>query len=220
MKRSTVRDVMTSHVVAAKRDASFKEMLVRMRDSRISAFPVIDDDGKVIGVVSEADMLNKEAELAADPGPLAGILRFRDHEKAAAATAAELMTSPPVVIGPDAPVAEAARRMRDRRVKRLPVVNSTGHLIGIVTRGDVLGIFARADSKIRHEAIEEAIAESFLVDSQPFSVTVHEGVVTLTGRPETDQAGRELVERIRHVEGVVAVRDRLHYGARRSDSSA
>jgi len=203
MKHTTVGDVMTTRVVAVKKNASFKEMIIRMREFRISAFPVVDHEGRVIGVVSEADMLNKEADLAGR-GPLASILRFRDHEKSAAVTAGELMTSPPVVIGPDAPVAEAARHMRDRRVKRLPVINSTRHLIGIVCRADVLRIFARPDEEIRHEAIEEAIAESFLVDSQPSAVTVHDGVVTLTGRPENDQAGRELVERVRHMEGVVA----------------
>lgn len=123
-------------------------------------------------------------------------------------TAGELMTSPPVVIGPDAPVAEAACRVRDRRVKRLPVINDTGHLIGIVTRADVLGVFARPDAEIRHEAIEEALAESFMVDSQPFTVTVDNGVVTLTGRPETDQDGRDLVELVRPP-AVAAVIDTL-----------
>jgi len=143
MKRTTVGDVMTTRVVAVHKDASFKEMIVKMREFRISAFPVVDHEGRVIGVVSEADMLNKEADLAADVGPLASILRFRDHEKSAAVTAGELMTSPPVVIGPDAPVTEASRRMRDRRVKRLPVINSSRHLIGIVCRADVLSVFGR-----------------------------------------------------------------------------
>jgi CBS domain-containing protein len=211
MKRTTVADVMTTRVVAVKKDAPFKEIIGKMREFRIGAFPVVDPEGKVIGVVSEADMLNKEADLAADVGPLATILRFRDHEKSAAVTAGELMTSPPVVIGPDAPVTEAARRMRDRRVKRLPVINSTRHLIGIVCRGDVLSVFGRPDAEIRQEAAGEAIAESFLVDSQAFAVTVHDGVVTLTGRPVNDQAGQQLVERVRHIEGVVAVRDRLSY---------
>src|SRR5690242_11408029 len=123
--KSTVKDVMTTHVVAVKKTASFKEMIVRMRKSRVSAFPVIDDEGRVIGVVSQADMLNKEADLASGPGPLSGILRFRDHEKALGVTAAELMTSPPMTVGPDTPLADAARLMRDRRVKRLPVVNSS-----------------------------------------------------------------------------------------------
>jgi CBS-domain-containing membrane protein len=124
------------------------------------------------------------------------------------------MTSPPVVIGPDAPVTEAARRMRDRRVKRLPVINSSRHLIGIVRRSDVLSIFGRPDAELRQEATDEAIAECFLVDSKPFAVTVHDGVVTLTGHPENDQVGHELVERVRHIEGAVAVLDRLSYSGK------
>jgi len=202
---------MTTQVVAVRRAASFKEMVVTMRDSRVSAFPVLDDAGRVIGVVSEADMLNKEADLASGPGTLSSLLRFGDREKAAGVTAAELMTRPPVTIGPDAPVAEAARLMRDRRVKRLPVISQTGHLIGIISRADVLRIFARPDADIRREAGEEVIAETFLADSPSIAVAVHGGIVTLTGRTETGQAARELVAAIQHIEGVVAVRDHLYY---------
>ena len=166
--RSTVKDVMTTQVVAVRKDASFKEMVAQMRDSRVSAFPVIDDAGKVIGVVSEADMLNKEADQAS-PGTFASMLRFRDHEKAAGVTAADMMTSPVATIGPDELVVDAARLMRDRRVKRLPVTNATGHLVGIVSRVDVLSVFTRPDAEIQHEAIEEAIRGGFLVRSQPFT---------------------------------------------------
>ncbi len=138
----------------------------------------------------------------------------RDHEKAAGVTAAELMTSPPVTVGPDEPLAEAARIMRDRRLKRLPVISATGHLIGILSRGDVLGVFTRPDADIRREAAEEVIAETFLMDSRRFTVTVHDGIVTLTGRPETDQAARELVEAVRQIDGVIAVRDQLSYAGK------
>jgi CBS domain-containing protein len=209
--KSCVRDVMTTHVVAVKKPASFKEMIVRMRKSRVSAFPVVDDAGRVIGVVSQADMLNKEADLATGAGTLASILRFRDHDKAAGTTAAELMTGPPVTVSPDAPLAEAARLMRDRRVKRLPVINATGHLIGIISRADVLSVFTRPDAEIRREAAEEVVAECFMMDSRRPTVTVHDGIVTLTGRPETDQAGRDLVAAIQHIDGVIAVRDQLSY---------
>lgn len=209
--KSTVKDVMTTHVVAVKRTASFKEMIVRMRKSHVSAFPVVDDAGRVIGVVSQADMLNKEADLAPGPGPLSGILRFRDHEKALGVTAAELMTSPPVTVGPDTPLADAARLMRDRRVKRLPVVNAGEHLIGIISRADVLRVFTRLDAEIRREVAEEVIVETFLMDSQTLAVSVHDGIVKLTGRPETDQLGRDLVEAVRHIDGVVAVKDNLVY---------
>ena len=101
--------------------------------------------------------------------------------------------------------------MRDRRVKRLPVISQTGHLIGIISRADVLRIFARPDADIRREAGEEVIAETFLADSPSIAVAVHGGIVTLTGRTETGQAARELVAAIQHIEGVVAVRDHLYY---------
>jgi CBS domain-containing protein len=208
--RSTVKDVMTTRVVAVRENASFKEMVTKMRDSLISAFPVVDRAGKVIGVVSDADMLNKEADQAS-PGTFASLLRFRDHEKAAGVTAADLMTSPAVTIGLDEPVADAARLMRDRRIRRLPVTNATGHLVGIISRPDVLSVFCRPDGTIRHEVLEEVIRGGFVVRSQPYGVVVHDGIVTLTGRPENDRAGHELVERVRHIEGVVTVSDRLTY---------
>jgi CBS domain-containing protein len=208
---STVKDVMTRQVVAVRTTASFKEMVVQMRNSRVSALPVIDGEGRVIGVVSEADMLDKEADLDPGPGTLSSLLRFGESEKAAGVTAAELMTKPPVTIGPGAPVAEAARLMRDRRVKRLPVINETGLLIGVISRADVLRVFARPDGDIRREAGEEVIAETFLADSPSVAVTVHDGIVTLTGRTDTGQLARGLVMAIRQIEGVVAVRDRLGY---------
>jgi CBS domain-containing protein len=209
--KSCVQDVMTARVVSVRKTASFKEMILLMRKFQVSAFPVIDDAGRVIGVVSQADMMNKEADLATGPGPLSGILRFRDHDKAAGVTAAELMTAPPLTVSPSTPLTEAARLMRDRRVKRLPVINATGHLIGIISRADVLSVFARPDADIHREAAEEAIAESLAEDSRLFGVTVHDGIVTVTGPPQSDQAGRDLIEAIRHIDGVVAVRDELSY---------
>jgi CBS domain-containing protein len=208
---STVKDVMTTQVVGVGTAASFKEMVVMMRKSRVSALPVIDGEGRVIGVVSEADMLNKQADLDTEPGMLSSLLRFTEREKAAGVTAAELMTTPPVTIGPGAPVAEAARLMRDRRVKRLPVINDTGLLIGIISRADVLRVFARPDADIRREAGEEVIAETFLADSPSVAVTVHDGIVTLAGRTDTGQLARALVMAIRQIDGVVAVRDQLSY---------
>jgi CBS domain-containing protein len=206
-----VRDVMATRAVVVRKTASFKEMIVRMRKSRVGAFPVVDDDGRVIGVVSEADLLAKEADLATGQGPLANVLRFGDQQKAAGVTAAELMTSPPVTVSPDTPLAEAARLMRDHQVKRLPVINATGRLIGIVTRGDVLSVFARPDAAIQREAAEEMVAESFVADSRRLGVTVHDGIVTLTGHPETQQAARDLVEAVRRIDGVIAVRDQFGY---------
>jgi len=198
-------------VVAVRSDASFKEMVAKMRESRISAFPVIDGSGRVIGVVSEADFLNKEAEQADIQGVLASLLYFRSHAKASGVTADELMTSPAVTAGPDTPVVDAARLMRDRRVKRLPVINATGHLIGIISRTDVLGVFLRPDQDIRREVTVEVIPASGAQGPTRFTVTVTGGIITVGGRPENDRAGHELAEAIRRVEGVVAVFDQLRY---------
>ena len=208
---STVKDVMTTQVAAVGPTASFKEMVVKMRRARASALPVVDGEDRVIGVVSEADMLNKEADLNTEPGTLSGLLRFGEREKSAGVTAAELMTKPPVTIGPGAPLSEAARLMRDRRVKRLPVIDDTGLLIGIISRADVLRVFARPDADIRREANEEVIAETFMADSPSVAVTVHDGIVTLTGRTDTGQLARGLVMAVRQIDGVVAVRDQLGY---------
>ena len=209
--KSTVRDVMSTHVIAVRQDASYKDMAAMLHEQRVSAFPVLDDHNKVIGVVSESDLLTKAALEGTVPGMLQSMVSQREHARASALTAAELMTSPPVTIGPDEPVTEAARLMYSRRVKRLPVTSDEGTLIGIVTRADVLSVYGRADADIQHEIIQDLIQGTFRCDPARFTVTVADGVVTIEGAPETDQAGRDIIDAARHVEGVVAVRDQLSY---------
>jgi CBS domain-containing protein len=138
--KTSVKDVMTSQVVAVRRGASFKELAARLRQYRVSAFPVIDDDGKVIGVVSEADMLAKEALNGDRAGTITAMLHRREKEKADAITAGDLMTHPAVTVTPEDTVEHAARLMYTLRVKRLPVVNAGGRLVGIISRTDVLAI--------------------------------------------------------------------------------
>jgi len=208
---ATVKDVMTTHAVAVRRNASYKEMAARLRELRVSAFPVLDDDNKVIGVVSEADLLTKEALEYSAPGLIGGILHGRERAKAAAVTAAELMTKPAVTIGPREPVSHAARLMYSRKVKRLPVVDDDGRLVGIVSRADLLSVFSRPDAEIRRDIIENVILGTVLTDPARFTVTVKDGVVTVEGKPENASVGRDMIEEIRHVEGVVAARDRLSY---------
>ena len=208
----TVKDVMTAHVIAVRKGASFKEMTERLREHRISAFPVIDDDGKVIGVVSEADLLTKEAldgGHAGMPGMISGILHRREQERAAGLTAGDLMTHPAVTVEPDDPVEHAARLMYARRVKRLPVTDAAGRLVGIIGRADVLAVYSRPDEEIRKEICDEVILNKFFTDPARFTVTVRDGIVTLKGRPETALLGHDIVSEVRHVQGVVAVRDRL-----------
>jgi CBS-domain-containing membrane protein len=208
--KTTVRDVMTTRVIWVRKDATFKEMAAALRKHRVSAFPVLDEQDRVIGVVSEADLLTKEAALDGEPGVLTGILHHREQEKARGVTAGDLMTHSPVTAAPDDPVEHAARLMSQRRVKRLPVVNANGHLVGIISRADVLAVFDRPDQDIRQE-VTGVMRSEFVVDPKDFKVTVKDGVVTLSGVPETAELGRDLVQRIWHVQGVVAVRDRLDH---------
>ena len=217
MRSTTVKDVMTTRVVSMKKDASFREMAAALREYRVSAFPVVDADEKVIGVVSEADMLTKEAlgsEPQGMPGMITGLLRHSEHAKARAITAGDLMSSPPVTVTPEDTLEHAAKLMYARKVKRLPVVDPGAHLVGIISRADVLAIFDRSDEEIRAEIRDQVIRDGFSIDPASFGVVVKDGVVTLGGRPESNDVGRDLVQRIRHVPGVVAVRDRLTYPPR------
>ena len=210
----TVRDVMSSEVVAVRRGASFKEMAASLRQYRVSAFPVIDDDGKVIGVVSEADLLAREAQAdgqAGLGGAVTGLLHHNQRAKAGALTAGDLMTHPAVTVKPGETIEHAARLMYSLQVKRLPVVDAGGCLVGIVSRADVLSIFDRPDEEILAEITDEVILHRFLMDPALFTVSVSDGVVTVKGDPESATLGRELVNAIRHVQGVVAVRDELAY---------
>ena len=209
-----VMDVMTRKVVAVHTGASFKEIAATLRDRRVSAFPVLDDAGTVIGVVSEADLITKEALEANDeahPGPLSGLLHRRDLEKARGATAGELMSTPAVTVRPDDLVSHAAHLMHERRVKRLPETAADGKLVGIISRADVLSVFSRSDRDLRREITEDIILGRFLADPTTFTVIVKDGIVTLEGNPETTPAGHDIVAAVRHLEGVVAVRDRLSY---------
>jgi CBS domain-containing protein len=210
--KTTVKDVMSTEVVAVRRGASYKEMAASLRQYRISAFPVVDDHGKVLGVVSEADLLAKEA-LAGDqvPGAITGLLHHKQHDKADALTAGDLMTHPAVTIRPGDTVEHAARMMYTLQVKRLPVVDAGGYLIGIVSRSDLLAVFDRPDSEILAEITGDVILHELLIDPAVFTVTVRDGVVTIQGSPESATLGHELVNRIRQVRGVVAVRDELAY---------
>ena len=206
---ATVKDVMTAEVVAVRRDTTFKELAAALRQHRVSAFPVIDDADRVIGVVSEADMLAKEA--MAEPGVVAELLHHSDVRKAEGMTAGALMTHQVVTVSPDDSIEQAARMMHFLKVRQLPVVNAGGELVGIVSRSDLLSVFDRPDEDIRKDIVDTMLLHEFLVDPRQFRVTVEDGVVTLEGTPETAAFGRSLVRKARHVPGVVAVRDRLAY---------
>ena len=208
---TNVQDVMTAKVVSVPESAGYKDIVTLLRRNRVSAVPVVDPAGRVTGVVSEADLLAKQTAPALPAGAVRMAWRLRERSKASAVTAAELMTSPAVTVLPDADVAKAARLMRDRRVKRLLVVDAEGHLAGIVSRMDVLSVYERPDGQIRGEVATGVIAGRFRLDPLTFEVTVRSGIVTITGQVESRAVALGLLGAVRDVEGVVAVRDRLSY---------
>jgi len=211
VKVTSVKDVMTNSVVAVRENATFKEMVTAMRGRRISAFPVIDASDRVVGVVSEADLLLKETVPALPQGTIRLAWRLKERSKAAGVTAGEVMTKPAVTIHEDAPVADAARLMQSRKVKRLPVVDDNDRLRGIIARTDVLSVFERPDNEIWEEVIKDVIVGEFGLDPEMFVVTVGSGIVTVTGAVERRSDALSLLATIRHLEGVVGVRDRLSY---------
>jgi CBS-domain-containing membrane protein len=214
---AVVKDVMTTNanVVTVKEDTPFEAIAAALRQHRVSAFPVLDEADQVIGVVSESDLLAKLAlgmqDDAVVPGMITGILRRQQLQKAHAVTAAELMTSPAYTVLPDDTVEMAARIMYLRNVKRLPVVDANGRLTGIVSRADVLAVYSRTDAGIAEEIRTGILATDTPAGPGTLDVSVKAGIATIVGRPQTRERGHAIIGRARHVQGVVAVRDRLDY---------
>jgi len=211
---TTVKDVMTTRVVWVEQDTPFAAIAAALHQYRVSAFPVLNQAGQVIGVVSEADLLAKLALEGGDghvPGMIGGILHHQQLEKARAITAGELMTAPPVTIAPGDIVQDAARLMYLRRLRHLPVVDADNHLVGIISRADVLSAFSRPDEAIRQEVMADVALDESPADRGAIEVAVKDGIVTLTGTAETPEAAHGIVRRVRYIQGVVAVRDRLRY---------
>ncbi|WP_149182732.1 CBS domain-containing protein [Streptomyces sp. TRM49041] len=212
MQHRTVSEVMTRRVVTVRPDTPFKEIARLLGDNDITAVPVVDGDNRPLGVVSEGDLLRNAASLPDPEGRSTGPrLRPRDLELAGAEDASALMTAPPVTARPAWSIAETARTMSRRNVKRLPVVDETGRLVGIVSRGDLLRPFLRRDTAIKEEIHRDVLAGTLGLAPGSVRAEVREGVVTLTGRV-TDVALVPVIERLcRSVDGVVAVHQRIGY---------
>jgi CBS domain-containing protein len=198
-----VSDVMTHTVVAVGREAPFKEIVRTLEQWKVSALPVLAGEGRVIGVVSEADLLPKEGFRDSDPARLAQLRDLPGLAKAGAVSADELMTTPALTVHASATLAEAARIMTHKRVKRLPVVDEEGRLEGIVSRADLLKVFLRPDEEIEDEVRREVVAHLFPAPGQQVAVSVSEGVVTLSGHVRDAVLIPAAARLIRAVEGVV-----------------
>jgi CBS domain-containing protein len=213
MHNSLVRDVMTTEVVAVEPSTPFKEIAARLARHRISAVPVLDADRRVLGVVTEADLLLKQEhpDPEAKVPPIWSRRRRRERKKAAAVVAGKLMTAPATTVSPTATLAEAARRLHDAGVQRLPVVDETDRLVGIVSRADLLTVFTRPDQAIESEIMDEIIVDDFGMAPSRFVVHVDDGVVVLQGRTERRSLIPDLVRAVHGVEGVVRVEGRLTF---------
>lgn len=203
-----VGDVMAAKVVSVTRNASYKQIARLLHEHQLTALPVLDPDGRVTGVVSEADLLRKQERherTGRRPGPQ---LRPAARAKTEARTAVGLMTSPAVTIGPDALLGTAARLMSQHHVKRLPVVDGEGKLIGIVSRADLLRVFLRPDGEIAAEA-SAVLTDILLADPSQARATARDGVVSLDGRLDSQDQIDAAVRLVEAIDGVVAVTSNL-----------
>jgi CBS domain-containing protein len=214
-----VRDVMTTSVVTVDRITPYKEIAGLMAEHQVSALPVLMMGRHVAGVVSEADLLRIEDERERSArrrrsARTRAHLRMPARRKHWGRTAGELMTAPAITIHPDATIPAAARLMNQHHIKRLPVVDPDGILIGIATRRDLLGVFLRSDEDIA-EDVRGVFTDILFADPASVTVGVRGGVVTLTGRA-TPQDQRDLIPVAMRltwdIDGVVDVADKLTTG--------
>ncbi|MCX4637437.1 CBS domain-containing protein [Streptomyces sp. RPA4-5] len=193
MRHRTVADLMTPEAVVVQRGTPFKEIARLLDEYDITAVPVLDENDQPVGVVSEADLLRRQIA------------------KLGATTAEAIMTSPAVVARPGWSVVEAAKTMERKRVKRLPVVDDSGRLIGVISRSDLVQLFLRRDRAIQEEVLEEVLTRTLGVAPSAVTVQVSDGHVTLTGSLERKSLVPIAVRLCESVDGVVEVVDRLSY---------
>lgn len=212
MKR-TVKDLMTTDVVTVHTSTPYKEIVRLLEVSGVSAFPVFDDADRLVGIVSEADLLLKEEHEGGKPRRFRRARHHMEHEKAAGVLAWEVMSAPVVTIAPDVSVAAAARTMHAEGVKRLLVVDDVGKLVGIVSRRDLLAVFLRPDEEIRREIVHDVIERRLWLTPEEahLHVRVTGGVVRLEGQIDRKSTVEILVSLVEGVEGVVAVEEHLSF---------
>ncbi len=209
----TVRNVMTREVVTVNEQAPFTELVRLMAVHKLSALPVVDGDGQVVGIVSEADLLRKEEYQDERDAPH-WLERRRERvarSKAAGRTAAEVMSTPVITVDPDATVPMAARLLARHGIKRLPVVDDQDRLVGIVSRADLLRLFLRDDEAIHREILDEVLLRALWIDPAAVLVTVRDGLVTLVGHLERKSMVQMAVHLTRTVPGVVDVVSQLTF---------
>jgi len=205
-----VRDVMTQPVQSVRPETPLKEVARLLIDHRISGLPVVDDDGRVLGVVSEGDLLMKRQEHGAvHHRPLARIFGQSDETrqllaKAEARTAGDAMTTPAITIDGGRPVNVAATLMVERKVNRLPVTEHD-RLVGIVTRADIVRTFVRSDEELAEAIRNEVLVRALWIDPAEFTVQVADGIATLKGRVHRRSTAAMIGPMVEMIAGVIAV---------------
>ncbi|MGA9597408.1 MAG: CBS domain-containing protein [Acidimicrobiia bacterium] len=188
-----VVDLMTSDVITASPDTPIKAAARLMVRNKVSGLPVVDENTKVVGIITEADFLRLEVarEEAEDPKPVERV--------------EQVMNRSVLTITPDATVTEAARIMVVNDINRLPVTDTNGRSLGIISRLDVVAAFTRPDEIIEDEIREDLLRRVLFVDPDDISVDVTNGVVTFSGEIGTRNEARLLAELARRLDGVVKV---------------
>lgn len=202
-----VAQIMTTKVLTVPPSASLKDAAELMLDNRISGLPVVGSGGDVLGIVSETDILFKERIREVRRPGLLPRRSIDDDEalKLSARTVGAAMTMPAVTIGADRPVAEAATTMLERGVNRLPVVDTVGRLVGLVTRSDLVRAFVRSDDEIIRELREETILNDLWLDPDAFEISIDRGEVRIAGQVDTPHDAELLARWAALVPGVVSV---------------
>lgn len=220
MRKLKVEDVMSREVVTAAPETPFKELTGLLSKYGISGIPIVDKDGTLVGIVTEADLLRSEEER--EPKRRRFLDWFVDRQWLAEADrmtadlrARDVMTDEVVTVEPETPVRDAVVRLLRAGVKRLPVVDAEGRVVGIVSRKDLLQPFLRADEDIRAEIVDGVIVKTMWLDPATIHVEVDRGVVRLSGQLDLRSSKEILVELVDRVDGVVGVVDELTY--RRED---
>jgi len=212
MTHKKVSDVMTAEPISVHADMPFHDIAGLLAQHKVSAVPVVDADQHVVGVVSEADLLHKiEYADGADGTVFARAIHRTAIAKAAARTATDLMTAPAVTIPGVTSVVVAAKIMEAQKVKRLPVIDDLGRLIGIVSRGDLLKVFLRTDAEIHDEIVLHVFRRLLWIDPSSVTVTVDEGVVDLAGTVEVKSLTQVAARLVHGIDGVTAVNNHLTY---------
>jgi CBS domain-containing protein len=212
-RHRTVSDVMTTHVHVANPQAPFKVLVRLIEENKVSAIPIVDQQGVPIGIVSEADLLLKERRAELDSGEDFLHLRKRRNERAKAegTFASELMTSPAITVPADTPLSEAARMMQKKNVRRLVVVDQRGRIAGIVSRSNLLQVFLRTDADLRAEIKGTLVPALVPSSAARVRVEVRSDIVTLSGEVDRKSDVEILGRLTRQMDGVVDVVNQLTY---------